>query len=118
MCMGVEVKKIIFYFIFCSAIVVAYMVGSLNSSEEGSAPLLSQQQQGVTQRVEHYQPSCEQLTQLGQSPWQTSGDDSFTVYTTVDNFYVFGVNFSAQSPPITHWWGGDRHAAMLDCREK
>lgn len=109
-------KKTLFYLIFSSAVVVAYMMGSLNASVEVSAPPLSHQQQEFSQQVERYQPSCEQLTQLGQSARLLNGDDTVVVYTTENNFYVFGVNFSPQNPPFSHWWGGDRQAALESCR--
>lgn len=108
-------KKVLFYVIFCTAVVIAYMMGSLNASVEVAAPLLTPQQQAFEQRVEHYQPSCQQLTSLGRSVAQISVNDTLTVYTTVDRFYVFGVNLSEQHPPTSHWWAGDRQAALAEC---
>lgn len=110
-------KKILFYLIFCSSVVIAYMMGSLTASVEVSAPQLSQQQQAFAQRVEHYQPSYKQLTQLGMSEQLITGDETLVVYNTADRFYVFGINFSAQHPPLSHWWGGDRQTALQACRD-
>lgn len=114
-------KKVIFYLIFCSAIVIAYMMGSLNAYEEVSvnrpvAPTAHQQEFSL--RVEHYQPSCDQLKQLGRSPVVDHGDDTLFVYTTEDYFYVVGVNISPEHAPFTNWWGGDRATAISQCTER
>lgn len=67
---------------------------------------------------ERYQPSCDQLKQLGRSPVVQHGNDMLFVYTTEVYFYMVGVNLSTKHVPFTHWWGGDRGTALSQCVDR
>ena len=111
-------KKTVLYLLFCCAIVIAYMMGSLNAHEEiGVKQVVAQESQNkdFSLRVERYQPSCDQLKHLGHSPVVHQGDDLLVVYTTEDYFYVVGVRLSPEQEPFTFWWGGDRATALNQC---
>lgn len=114
-------RKTILYLLFCCAIVIAYMMGSLNAHEELGVKQVVEQvaaNKEFSLRVERYQPSCDQLKQLGRSSVRHQGDDLFVVYTTQDYFYVVGVRLSPEQEPFTFWWGGDRATALSQCVDR
>lgn len=114
-------KKATLYLMFCSAVVIAYMMGYLNAQEEIGVNQPSAQEPQYKEfslRVERYQPSCDQLKQLGRSPVVQHGNDTLFVSTTEVYFYVVGVNLSAKHAPFSYWWGGDRAAALSQCTER
>ncbi|MBW2186336.1 MAG: hypothetical protein JRG71_08020 [Deltaproteobacteria bacterium] len=113
-------KKLSRYLLFCCTIIIAYLMGSMNAQwqETSISQPVQSQNKVFEQRVEHYQPSCQQLSHLGRSPLVQQGNDLFFVYTTKDYFYVVGMNLSPQNDPLTHWWGGERsNAISRHCQE-
>jgi len=102
---------------FVLGVVVGLPVGWLQSLRDQQA--ITDRQLALSNRIEGFTPSCEQLTKLGTYGPLTFGQDTIMLVVEKGTFHVFGFNNSAGVPPSTSWWGADRPSMVEQiCQHK
>jgi len=102
---------------FVLGVGVGLPTGWLQALREQQA--ITDRQLALSNRIEGFTPSCEQLTKLGTYGPLTFGQDTIVLVVEKGVFHVFGFNNSPGTPPSTSWWGADRSSLMEQaCQSK